>query len=301
MGITIFCIFARFVRAYTHTPEQGKQKIRKFRKRIELRNMKHLRLLLVIVALLLGGCNAQRRVLYLQDVTSGSEIALPDNFQIRIKPLDQITVVVNSKDPLLAQPFNSSSSYNSLSTTGTMSNASENNLQVMTVDQEGCISLPIIGRVKCSGLTRHQLAAEIERLIKESNYIAEPQVNVRFAQLTISIIGEVNHPGRYDIDRDNISILEALALAGDLTIYGDRQEVSVIREINGKNIVTKLDLRSSEIFHSPCYYLEQNDIIIVNPNKYKAATAEINQNRSFWISLASTGLALATLLITIFK
>ncbi|MBO5716970.1 MAG: polysaccharide export protein [Alistipes sp.] len=261
--------------------------------------MNYLRAIIVCLALLFCSCNAQQRVLYLQDIESGSEITLPDNYQIRLKPLDQLTVVVNSKDPKLAQPFNSASSYNSLSTTGSVTNATENSLQVFTVDNRGYITLPIIGQVKCAGLTRQELEAEIEKRIKESNYIAEPQVNVRFADLAITIIGEVNKPGRYDIKRDNISIFEALALAGDMTIYGNREDVAVIRQIDGKSVVTKLDIRSKEVFESPCYYLEQNDIVIVSPNKYKAATAEINQNRTFWISLASTGISLATLIITI--
>jgi polysaccharide export outer membrane protein len=124
---------------------------------------------------------------------------------------------------------------------------------------------------------------------------------VRFAELTISVLGEVNKPGRYNINRDQITILEAIALAGDMTIFGQREDVAVVRECNGKNVVTKLDLRSADIFSSPCYYLEQNDIIIVSPNKYKAATSEINQNRSFWISLASTAVAVATLVMTIIR
>jgi polysaccharide export outer membrane protein len=126
-------------------------------------------------------------------------------------------------------------------------------------------------------------------------------VNVRFADIYISILGEVTRPGRYDIKRDKITILEALALAGDMTIFGSREDVAVIREVNGRNVVTKLDLRSSEIFESPCYYLEQNDVVIISPNKYKAATSEINQNRSFWISIASTAVAVATLIITVVK
>ena len=119
------------------------------------------------------------------------------------------------------------------------------------------------------------------------------------SRTTISIIGEVDRPGRYDIKKDQLTIFEALALAGDMTIYGSREDVAVIREKDGKNVVTKLDLRSQDIFRSPCFYLEQNDVVIVSPNKYKAATAEINQNRSFWISLASTGISLATLVMTI--
>lgn len=264
--------------------------------------MKFCRFLLIALVALLCSCNAQRNVLYIQNVESGTEIELPSIYTIRIKPLDQITIVVNSKNPELASPFNSSSSYSALTgVTGYSSTASENNIQVLTVDSEGYITMPIIGKVKCNGLSREELAKEIERLIREGGYIQDPIVNVRFATLTISIVGEVNKPGRYDIVRDQISIFEALALAGDMTIYGNRHDVAVIRERDGKSIITKIDLRSPEAFNSPCYYLEQNDIIIVSPNKYKAATSEINQNRSFWISLTSTAIALATLILTLVK
>lgn len=261
--------------------------------------MKYINFVIMAIALLFASCNAQQRVLYLQDVQNGAEIKLPKNYQIKIKALDEITVIVNSKNPELALPFNSSSSYNAISGSGYTASVTENSLQVFTVDNRGYITLPIIGEIKCAGLTRDELADIIEKKIIDSNYISDPQVNVRFANLYISILGEVARPGRYDIKRDKITVLEALALAGDMTIFGSREDVAVIREIDGKNVVTKLDLRSSDIFESPCYYLEQNDVIVVSPNKYKAATAEINQNRSFWISLASTGISLATLLLTI--
>lgn len=260
--------------------------------------MKHLNLLTLLVAILFVGCNAQQRVLYIQDVESGAEIEVPENFQIRIKPLDQLTIVVNSKNPELALPFNSASTYTGLSK-GVNSTVSSSSLQVFTVDNDGYITLPIIGQVKCDGMTRAELQSEIEKKIIESNYIADPQVNVRFANLQISVLGEVTRPGRYDIKNDKVTLFDALAMAGDMTIYGNRENVAVIREIDGKNIITKLDIRSSEIFSSPCFYLEQNDIVLVSPNKYRAASAEINQNRSFWISLASTGISFATLLITI--
>ena len=264
----------------------------------QIKYMKHLNLLILLVAILFVGCNAQQRVLYIQDVESGAEIEIPENFQIRIKPLDQLTIVVNSKNPELALPFNSASTYTGLSK-GVNSTVSSSSLQVFTVDNEGYITLPIIGQVKCDGMTRAELQSEIEKKIIESNYIADPQVNVRFANLQISVLGEVTRPGRYDIKNDKVTLFDALAMAGDMTIYGNRENVAVIREIDGKNIITKLDIRSSEIFSSPCFYLEQNDIVLVSPNKYRAASAEINQNRSFWISLASTGISFATLLITI--
>lgn len=264
----------------------------------QIKYMKHLNLLTLLVAILFVGCNAQQRVLYIQDVESGAEIEIPENFQIRIKPLDQLTIIVNSKNPELALPFNSASTYTGLSK-GVSSTVSSSSLQVFTVDNEGYITLPIIGQVKCDGMTRAELQSEIEKKIIESNYIADPQVNVRFANLQISVLGEVTRPGRYDIKNDKVTLFDALAMAGDMTIYGNRENVAVIREIDGKNIITKLDIRSSEVFSSPCFYLEQNDIVLVSPNKYRAASAEINQNRSFWISLASTGISFATLLITI--
>lgn len=148
-------------------------------------------------------------------------------------------------------------------------------------------------------MTRSELSQTIADKIIEGGMIADPNVNVRFANMTVSVLGEVNRPGRFEIAKDRITILEALALAGDMTIYGNRENVAVIREHDGKNIVTILDVRSGEIFDSPCFYLEQNDIVMVSPNKYKAATAEINQNRSFWISLASTAISMATLIVTL--
>lgn len=262
---------------------------------------RYIKLLALVAMLLLGACNAQRNVLYLQDLENGSEVVLPDNYIIRLKPFDQITMVVNSRNPELARPFNSSTSYNALTGTNVTSAIGEDSLQVLTIDEHGYVTLPIIGKIKCEGMTRHELAIEVERRIIEGGYLADPQVNIRFANLTISVIGEVNKPGRYSINMDQMTILEALALAGDMTIYGNRSEVAVVRERDGKSIITKLDLRSSDIFSSPCYYLEQNDVIIVSPNKYKAATSEINQNRSFWISLTSTTISLATLILMIVR
>lgn len=256
--------------------------------------------LLIVLALVFCSCNAQRNVLYLQNIENGTESAVAEESIIKIKPLDQIKIVVNSKNPELAIPFNSSSNYNAL--TGALvstTNNGESSIQTFTVDSEGYITMPILGKIKCAGLTREELAKSIENLIREGGYIQDPNVNVRFASLSLSILGEVNRSGRYDIRNDQITIFEALALAGDMTIYGSRDDVLVIREQDGKNVVTKLDLRSPEVLNSPCYYLEQNDVVIVNPNKYKAATSEINQNRSFWISLTSTAISLATFLTLI--
>ena len=126
-------------------------------------------------------------------------------------------------------------------------------------------------------------------------------VNVRFADLKISVIGEVARPGVFEIDRDKISIFDALALAGDMTVYGVRNEVVVARETNGVRTFEILDLTSKEIFNSPAFYLQQNDVVYVKPNKYKAQAGEISQNRSFYLSLVGTAISLATLIITLTK
>ena len=248
--------------------------------------------------ILLASCSSQKKVPYFQDLKDGGSVKIATPQDVKLKVGDQFTIHVNSKDPELALPFNSASSYSGL-TKGVNPSVNSASLQIFTVDSEGYITLPIIGEVKCDGLTRDELQKVIEDKIKESNYFADPQVNVRFANLQISVLGEVARPGRFDIKSDKITILDALAMAGDMTIYGNRENVAVIREVNGKNVVTKLDVRSSDIFSSPCFYLEQNDIVLVSPNKYRAASSEINQNRSFWISLASTGISFATLLMTI--
>lgn len=256
---------------------------------------------MVLLALLCAGCNAQRNVLYLQNMEDGSEVIIPESYLIRLKPHDQITIVVNSKNPELATPFNSSTNYSALSGYHNTTATSEDNLQVLTIDANGDITLPIIGKIHCAGLTREELATAIESKIREEGYIQDPHVNVRFSGFCISIVGEVNRPGRYDIHKDQLTIFEALALAGDMTIYGNRANVAIIRECDGKNIISRIDLRSEEALRSRCYYIQQNDVIVVSPNKYKAATAEINQNRSFWISLASTAVSIATFIITLIK
>ena len=254
----------------------------------------------VFVVSSLCSCNVQKRIVYIQDANSREVVKMAEDNQIRIKPLDRLTIVVSSKDPELAAPFNANSTYTSL--TGNTLNTSvsgTNSLQVRTVTPEGILDMPIIGAVECAGRTRSQLAGEIARKIKEGGYISDPTVNVQFADMKVTVVGEVNRPGQYDIVRDEITLLEALALAGDMTIYGERNSVAVIREVNGQSMVEYVDLRSKDLFSSPFYHLQQNDVVYVKPNKYKAATAEINQNRTFWLSLVSSFVGVATLVVSI--
>ena len=253
------------------------------------------------LTLLFASCNSQKRIWYLQDAAEFTPEQIAEQGQIRIQPLDRLTIVVNSKDPELALPFNSATGYTALTPSATSSISSGSSLQVRTVDEQGRLVMPIIGELEVKGLTRHDLATLIADKIREGGYINDATVNVQFADMKISVLGEVSRPGSYTITHDKVTIFDALALAGDLTIYGQRSDVMVYREVEGRRTVTFLDLTSKDIFQSPAFYIQQNDAIYVKPNKYRAQAGEINQNRSFYISLISTAIAVATLIVTITK
>ena len=260
--------------------------------------MKHLGIF-ILGALLLASCATNKRAAYIQQVQTDIPTAIEQDYQIRIKPLDRLTVTINSKDPELAAPFNAASSYNSLNGLSSYSSSSNGNLQILTVDKEGKIQLPIIGEIDCDGLTRNELAKKIENTIGENGMVHDPIVIIQFADVKFSVLGEVARPGQFSITKDRISLFDALAMAGDLTIYGQRENVALIREENGMRTVHYFDLKNPDILTSPYFYLQQDDVVYVTPNKYKAQAGEINQNRSFYISLVSVAVSVATLLVTI--
>ena len=250
--------------------------------------MKHLGIF-ILGALLLASCATNKRAAYIQQVQTDIPTDIEQDYQIRI----------NSKDPELAAPFNAASSYNSLNGLSSYSSSSNGNLQILTVDKEGKIQLPIIGEIDCDGLTRNELAKKIENTIRENGMVHDPIVIIQFADVKFSVLGEVARPGQFSITKDRISLFDALAMAGDLTIYGQRENVALIREENGMRTVHYFDLKNPDILTSPYFYLQQDDVVYVTPNKYKAQAGEINQNRSFYISLVSVAVSVATLLVTI--
>lgn len=262
--------------------------------------MKHLGIF-ILGALLLASCATNKRAAYIQQVQTDIPTAIEQDYQIRIKPLDRLTVTINSKDPELAAPFNAASSYNSLNGLSTYSSSSNGNLQILTVDKEGKIQLPIIGEIDCDGLTRNELAKKIENTIRENGMVHDPIVIIQFADVKFSVLGEVARPGQFSITKDRISLFDALAMAGDLTIYGIRTDVAVAREVDGVRTIEYLDLTSKDLFNSPAFYIQQNDVIYVKPNKYKAQAGEISQNRNFYLSLVGTAISVATLIITLTK
>ena len=182
-------------------------------------------------------------------------------------------------------------------------NVSQQRLVGYLVNQDGNIDFPILGEIHVEGLTRMQATELIKKRLIEEELIKDPIVTVQFLNFKVSVIGEVGRPGTFDISGDRITLLEALSMAGDLTIYGRRDRVAVIREKDGKRSILYHDLRSSDIFQSPCYYLQQNDIVYVEPNNAKTGQSRINSNNSVgvWLSGVSVLASITSLLVTMFK
>lgn len=249
----------------------------------------------VTIILFLHACASPEKVLYLQDISDTyTEEEIQQDYEVIIHKDDLLAIMVNSINPELALPFNMPMVTYQLGTTL----GGQQRVLGYLVDPIGEIDFPILGKIKVEGLTRTQLTTIIkERLIKEE-LINDPIVTVQFLNYKISVMGEVARPGSFNISGDRITLLEALSMAGDLTIYGKRDRVAVIRENSGVRTILYHDLRSSDIFKSPCYYLQQNDIVLVEPNRAKIGQSEINQNNSVstWVSIMSLMTSLAVLI-----
>ena len=247
----------------------------------------------LFMLLLVVSCSTQKKVPYFQDLGEGESVKITAPQDIRLKAGDQFTIHVNSKDQELALPLNLIRSTNS--------SGNETRL-AYTVDERGYIDFPTLGEIYVEGKTRDELAKHIKSIILEKKLVLDPVVIVGFHNQQVSVIGEVSSPGKYDINKDRFTVLDALALAGDLTIQGKRDNITVLREEYGVQKAYSLNLNDAAQFHaSPAYYLQQNDIVYVEPNHAKAGASSINGNTvrsvSFWFSVAS----LALTLITFFK
>lgn len=247
---------------------------------------------------LLTACTAPKEVLYLQDIKELKQENIEKGYEVKIHEDDLLGIVVNSKEEELALPFNMPMVSYQIG-----SNYQQPRVVGYLVDKNGDIDFPFLGKLHVQGLTRMEVTELIKQKLREEDLLKDPIVTVQFLNFKVSVIGEVARPGTFEISGDRITLLEALSRAGDLTIYGRRDRVAVIREENGKRTILYHDLRSSDIFNSPCYYLQQNDIVYVEPNDIRTGSSRINSNNSasVWLSTASVLASIASLLITIFK
>ncbi len=255
-------------------------------------------ILIIFVAILLTSCASQRNVTYLKDIKGDFTMNITQPQYAPIQNGDWLSIVVNSKDAELSRMFNLPIVSVSMVSDGMYNTG--NRIAGYQVNNDGNIDFPQLGQIKVSGLTLVELSDTIKELILKSGYIKDPIVTSQFMNFKISVMGEVARPGIYSVGNGRVNIFEALGMAGDMTIYGKRDNLKVIREENGVRNVKVLDLRNKEIFNSPYFYLHQNDIVYVEPNKVKAGQSEINQNRSVG-TFASITSVLISLSVLIFK
>lgn len=266
-------------------------------------------------AITLGSCSTPRNIDYFQDVFQGTVITPIPTADIRVKPEDKLSIVVSTQDPALSSLFNLVTVQNRVGqTTGTTSQvgnggSSGGNGQIAyyTVDRQGDINFPVLGKLYIAGMNRYEVASYIEKRLVSEQLVKDPIVTVEFANTGLSVIGEVASPGRYEFNKDQLTIVDAIAMAGDLTINGERENILVLRKDgDGRQKGYRIDLTDMHnLAQSPVYYLQQEDVIYVQPNDKKKRDTTPNGNTpytpGFWISLASFAMTISSLVLTIAK
>ncbi|MDL2241810.1 polysaccharide biosynthesis/export family protein [Bacteroidales bacterium OttesenSCG-928-L03] len=250
----------------------------------------------ILIVVLLSSCGSTQDLTYFQNTDSFARFAHQNDsahYEIRIQPNDNLLITVTSTlNPQAVEPFNTIS-FERTTTTSTL------DWRGYLVDEHGYINFPGIGKLFVANMTKDQLIALLEKEMK--TFVQDAIVNIRFLNYSISVMGEVAKPGLYTVTDEKITVPQALALAGDLTIYGRRDNVLICRVENGQKQFYTLDLRDPRVFNSPYYYLQQNDIVYVAPNKAQAGRSVYNQTWSTVISVTSLLFTLAGLIVTISK
>lgn len=235
---------------------------------------KTLSLSLPLIISLLTSCASREKIVYFQ----GDLQSLEKTYQYSpiIQPDDELVITVSARDFEASKPFNQVNYY--------YQTQNEARLQSYLVDEEGYIEYPVIGKIKLGGKTRSEAMSFMKNLLSE--YVIDPGVMIAISNFKVTVLGEVHTPGTYTLPNERVTIIEAIGLAGDLTINGVRNNVLVIREIEGEKFFHRVDLTSNEIFNSPVYFLMQNDVVYVEPNKAQINSSTYSRNTSIIISIA---------------
>lgn len=252
-------------------------------------------IILTSLSILLFSCGSRQDIVYFQDADMAAVSRPIENYNPIIKPDDALTITVSSLDLEGVRPFNLSA----VSYADNQGAYGGVKLQSYLVDSNGNIDFPVLGKLKLAGLTRIQATAMIEDMLKE--YLTDAIVIIRNVNFKVSVLGEVNRPGVYTIENDRITILEALAMAGDLTINAERHNVLVIREEGNKKTYNRINLTSEQIFNSPLYYLTQNDVIYVTPNNSRIKGSTIGPSTGTTLTAISILITATALVFSITK
>ncbi len=250
----------------------------------------------LLLFLLLSSCGTKEDVVYFNGIGPKDNMIGIESYMPTYHIDDELIIVVNGVDPEAVKPFNLTAvavSQNRLDGYG------RERLQTYIIDPEGNIDFPVIGKIKLAGLNREQATKLFEERLKD--YLKEPIVNIRTVNYKITVLGEVARPGTYTATNERITLIEALGMAGDLTIHGERDNVLVIRDYDGEKTYTRVNLKSKDLFNSPVYYLTQNDVVYVEPNKAQARASKIGAGTSVAISIVGILISVATLVVTIVR
>ena len=250
--------------------------------------------------IMISSCKVPSNVTYFQDQKDGQMINTILSEGIKLKPEDKISIVVKSKNNEITNLLNLAITNQILGYSETSADNASRGVSGYTVDKNGNIDFPFLGKVKIAGMTREQVAETIKNKLEENEIAKDVVVTVEFLNLHFSVLGEVNHPGEYSFGRDKVTVVEALSKAGDMTLYGVRDSIYVLRTENGKQHTYVLSLLDGQsLAQSPAYYLQQNDVVYIQPNKYRRRQSVVNgntfQTTSFWLSLVSVLTTLAVL------
>ena len=262
------------------------------------------RLFILAVGLLaVSACGVPKNISYFQDLSQGSCDTVTVSHIIRIMPGDKLSIVVSSRDPQFTSLFNLTYVSHSVGygTPFAAGGSGQMGMLGYIVDDEGTIDFPILGAIKVSGLTRCEISDLVKNMLIDGNHIKDPVVTVDYINLHVSVLGSVASPGRVLIDRDEFTIYDAISSCGDLAIDGRRQNVKVVRTTDGVRTTHVVDLcNSASVLNSPVYYLQQNDILYVEPNDMKSRQSTVNGNTlnsvSFWMQVTTFLMSLTSFL-----
>ena len=247
--------------------------------------------LVLISGFVLSACVSKKEITYFQ-FNEIDQSKVSNNYNIIFKPDDLLQIVISAQDLESAQPFNLPAVTFDARTGRAIGQPIQ---QTYLIDSQGNIDFPILGNIKIGGLSREEAIALFKSKL-DPDYVKNPTINIRITNFKITVQGDVKVPGTYTIPNERITIMEALGLAGDINISGQRYNVKVIREEGNQKNEYLLDLRSKEIFTSPVYYLQQNDLVYVEPNYAKSQSASYNQNTLLFISISSVLISLMSVL-----
>ena len=264
--------------------------------------MKFKGLVMLGAVLWLSSCATVKDIAYFQNKVVDHPEQIDKQAGIVIQPKDQISIVVSSRNPELVAMFNLPMVTYQAGASTTSSSSSQRLLGYI-VDNDGQIDFPVLGVLKVAGLTRWELAEMIKKELLDQKLLSDAVVTVQFMNFKVSAIGEVNNPGTFVIDGDRLTLLQAISMAGDLTIYGERNNVSVIRERNGERVIYEVSLCDVDLFKSPAYHLQQNDVIYVQPNRHKSRQSTVDSKNQWLTGIAMSGgsmlLSIASIISTV--